>query len=263
MPENHLHSQAHDAQEPSERDYLLERIHGLTEEELIDSRAAWRLLTRQPCEVPQKPSIDLIVVWFLREQGIDIGPPTKPRKTPLPSRNKANDALLRGVMGALGGPLAVGMQSHLNQQEQGAARAESLSSYAAKMSEYAVAHQEWTTWKQWSLSHEDWPYFFDECIMEWKEESELALSFNKAFEDWVRSDEGLLERRELKRLADSYGSANKLHTKKRRTKESLFFFFCLLAIIFAGIIITLAGLNPFAGAFLIIILFVMIGILRP
>lgn len=256
-------SKAVESQEPSERDYLLERIYGLTEKELIYSRAAWRLLTRQPCEVPPKPSIDVIAVWFLRKQGIDICPPSKPRKAALPSRNKTNNAILGGTMGALGGPLAVGIQSHLSQQQNAANRAERLSLYAAEMSEYAAAKQEWTAWKQWSLSHQDWPQFLDDCIQEWEEDHELALRFNESFEDWIRSDEGLLERRELIRLADSHRNTIKIREKKRRIKRSLFFLFCFLAIVIAGIVVTIAGLNPFIGALLITLLFVTIGNLRP
>jgi hypothetical protein len=40
----------------------------------------------------------------------------------------------------------------------------------AKHAEPAL--QEWTSWKQWALSHDDWPTFRDEWIAEYRRRQE-------------------------------------------------------------------------------------------
>ena len=203
----------------SEQDYFLSQLYGLSEEELATHPVAWKLLSHQPCEVPLKPSVNTVVAWFLHAHGIDIAPPVKPNKPRLPVKSKISRAVMGGTIGALGGPLAVGIQSHLSQQEETAIKSEKLSIYAARMAEYAAAQQEWTTWKQWTLSHEEWADFYDECLAEWEHGHKQAILFNHHFEEWIRSEEGLSERRELVNQAESHKALVEIQQKKRARKE--------------------------------------------
>jgi len=169
----------------------LEEIYGLSEEELIDCQAAWKLLSRRPQEIPQRPGTDAIMSAFLRLYDINIRPPKKPAEPILPSRDRTGSALMGGAMGALGGPMAVGISSHLNQQQEAAVKAEMLGRYTAAMSEYSAALQEWTTWKQWALGHNDWERFYEECIGGWQDSCEEIIESNIQFDAWLRSDAGL------------------------------------------------------------------------
>jgi len=239
------------------QDQILSQLHGLSEEELATNPAAWKLLSRQLCEVPLKPSVNTIVVWFLHEHGIDIVPPVKPNKPRMPVKGKISKAVMGGAMGALGGPLAVGMHSHLSQQEEAAIKSEKLSMYAARVAEYAAAQQEWTTWKQWSLSHEDWADFYDDCLAEWEHEYEQAMLFNCRFEEWIKSEEGQRERRELVSQAESHKALVEIQQKKRARKELAISVLCMLAAIASLVIIGFKGFSPliafvFVSAFLIV-----------
>ncbi|WP_233130318.1 hypothetical protein [Synechococcus sp. 1G10] len=77
------------------------------------------------------PSTDQMVVLFLREHDVQALPP---RGT------TAGDALSGAFFGAVGPAAAFG-GAHLRNQEK------------------IAAAQEWTTWKQWALSHKDWMGF--------------------------------------------------------------------------------------------------------
>jgi hypothetical protein len=235
----------------SEQDRVLSQLYGLTAEELAEHPAAWKLLSRQPCEVPLKPSVNTVVAWFLHERGIDIVPPVKPNKPRLTVKSKISRAVMGGTMGALGGPLAVGIQSHLSQQEETAIKSEKLSIYAARMAEYAAAQQEWTTWKQWSLSHEEWADFYDECLAEWEHGYEQAILFNHRFEEWIRSEDGLSERRELINQVESHKALFEIQQKKRARKELTISVLCILAALASLIIIGLYGFSPLAALILV------------
>lgn len=155
-------------------------------------------------------------------------------------------------MGALGGPLAVGIQSHLSQQEETAIKSEKLSIYAARMAEYAGAQQEWTTWKQWTLIHEEWDDFYDECLAEWEHEYEQAILFNHCFEEWIRSEEGLGERRELINQVESHKALVEIQQKKRARKELTISVLCILAALISLIIIGLNGFSPLVALILVL-----------
>lgn len=235
----------------SDQDRVLSQLHGLSEQELATHPAAWRLLSRQPCELPLKPSVNTVVAWFLRERGIDVVPPVKPSKPRLPVKSKVSRALMGGAMGALGGPLAVGIQSHLSRQEENAVKSEELSIYAARMAEYAAVQQEWTTWKQWTLSHEEWPDFYDECLAEWKHDYEQAILFNHRFEEWIRSEEGLSERRELVSQAEIHKALVEIKQKKKARKELVISILCMLAAFVSLIAIVLNGFSPLVALILV------------
>lgn len=234
---------------PFSPDPLLERLYGLSEDDLLTDRSGWKFLSRQPCQAPTKPSTDTIVTWFLEDHGVNITPPKKPRKPTIATKSRISSAMMGGAMGALGGPLAVGIQSHLSQQEEAAIKAERLSLYAAEMAEYSTAHQEWTSWKKWALSHDHWDEFFDECIAAWEDECIQADLFNKDFEDWIRSEDGLLERRELIGRVEEHRALT-LNLQRRKAKKqrvlSILFFVAplsaLLAYVYTGFgILALVG----------------------
>ncbi len=235
----------------SEKDLALSQLYGLSEEELATNPAAWKLLSRQPCELPLKPSVNTVVVWFLDERGIDIVPPVKPKKPRLPVKSRIGRAVMGGTMGALGGPLAVGMQSHLSTQEEAAIKSESLSIYSTKMAEYAAAQQEWTTWKQWSLSHDEWPSFYDECLSEWEDEYEQAILLNHQFEEWIRSEDSLSERRELIKQAQSHKELIDIQQKKKARKELVISVLCILAAFVSLVTIILKGFTPLIALILV------------
>jgi len=81
--------------------------------------------------VPPLPSVDEMVAEFCRQHDVDVTPAGS-RLGPSPISN--------AVMGAFG-PGYVAVNTHLTQQQK------------------AAALQEWTSWKQWTLSHPDYPAF--------------------------------------------------------------------------------------------------------
>lgn len=83
--------------------------------------------------VEKLPPLDSLVVEFLRRHDVTIKPV---------SSNTSPSRATNALMGAMG-PLAIGMNMAITQQQKGAAL------------------QEWTSWKQWALSHPDWPAFKD------------------------------------------------------------------------------------------------------
>ena len=93
-----------------------------------------RILTiKYPADLhlPPLPSLDEIVVEFLRRHDVDVSPVSS-KTGPSPLANAA--------MGAMG-PTYVAVNTHLTQQQKSAAL------------------QEWTSWKQWALSHREFPEF--------------------------------------------------------------------------------------------------------
>ena len=103
------------------------------EEAFADKRVWAGLLSRFPeLRFDPQPTIDAMVVVFLRQHDVFV--------TPVGSNINASP-VMSGVMGGLAGPMAVGMNQALTAQVKGAAL------------------QEWTSWKQWTLSHADWPEF--------------------------------------------------------------------------------------------------------
>lgn len=91
------------------------------------------LSIKYPADVllPPLPSLDEIVVEFLRRHDVSVSPVSS-KTGPSPLANAA--------MGAMG-PAYVAANTHLTQQQKSAAL------------------QEWTSWKQWALSHREFPEF--------------------------------------------------------------------------------------------------------
>jgi hypothetical protein len=81
--------------------------------------------------VPPLPSADEMVAEFCRQHDVDV--------TPVGS-GLGPSPISNAVMGAFG-PGYVAVNTHLTQQQK------------------AAALQEWTSWKQWALSHQDYPAF--------------------------------------------------------------------------------------------------------
>jgi len=105
--------------------------------------------------VPIVYSVDAVISSFLREHDVFV--------TPVGS-NISPSRVMSGVMVGLGGPLLVGMNQALTAQVKGAAL------------------QEWTSWKQWALSHQD----FKEYNQNAKTRIEKC---NSEFNLWCNSQE--------------------------------------------------------------------------
>ena len=109
------------------------------------------------------PPLDWVVVKFLEEHDVQAKPVSM--GDPRTGGQRAADALV----GGLAGPFAVAMQTGLRGQEK------------------AVAAQEWTSWKQWALSHADFPAFKDKHIgaaQKHNEEVERRLTDPAFVEEW-------------------------------------------------------------------------------
>ncbi len=78
------------------------------------------------------PSIDDLVILFLAEHDVHVTPPG--------GRNVAGDAFRGAITGAMGAE--VGGLMHIEKNQRATAK-----------------QQEWTSWKQWALSHADWKAF--------------------------------------------------------------------------------------------------------
>ena len=115
------------------------------------------------------PPLDWVVVKFLEEHDVQAKPVSM--GDPRTGGQRAADALV----GGLAGPFAVAMQTGLRGQEK------------------AVAAQEWTSWKQWALSHADFPAFKDKHIgaaQRHNEEVERRLTDPAFVEEWKAKLDG-------------------------------------------------------------------------
>lgn len=109
------------------------------------------------------PPLDWVVVKFLEEHDVQVKPVSM--GDPRTGGERAADALV----GGLAGPFAVAMQTGLRGQEK------------------AVAAQEWTSWKQWALSHADFPAFKEKHIGAARKHNEVVeqrLSDHAFVEEW-------------------------------------------------------------------------------
>jgi hypothetical protein len=116
-----------------------------------ENKRVWEELTKKYPELRHRPmpSIDTIVVAFLRKHEVFVNPV---------SSNINASSGMNAVMGAVGGPAAVGINQALTAQQKSAAL------------------QEWTSWKQWTLSHAEWPSFSSEYKQEYEEEITRATN---------------------------------------------------------------------------------------
>jgi len=103
-----------------------------------------------------------------------------------------------GMLGALGGPLAVGIGTHLNQQEKSLKQQEALAKQTLAMLEYQADAAKWDSWKQWALAHPDWQSFKEEVLLRWQEKLEEIEVHNESFFAWLESPEGMAEQRLIK-----------------------------------------------------------------
>lgn len=108
-----------------------------TLQEAIEDSRLWAQLVRRYPELRHSPmpAIDAMVVEFLRQHDVFV--------KPVGSNVNASPGM-NAMMGAVGGPMAVGAAQALTAQSKG------------------IALQEWTSWKQWTLSHPEWPEFKSE-----------------------------------------------------------------------------------------------------
>lgn len=96
-----------------------------------------------PHLVKQKePTIDQLVVLFLKEHDVFVRPPE--------GTGRINDALAGAITGAYGIEAGATVSLATNQNK-------------------IAAKQEWTSWKQWALSHSDWKEFKERAIKTIKE----------------------------------------------------------------------------------------------
>lgn len=100
-----------------------------------------RLLKHHGVSIEPMPTIDQMVVEFLRQHDVRVLPPVG---------NKTGDALAGAFFGAAGPAAAFG-GAHLRNQEK------------------IAALQEWTSWKQWALSHADWPDFKNQITIRYED----------------------------------------------------------------------------------------------
>jgi len=58
----------------------------------------------------------------------------------------------------------------------------------------------------WALGHKDWEQFYAKHLNEWEEECMQVDRHNQDFEEWIQSEDGLLEREELAKFIQNYKS---------------------------------------------------------
>jgi len=155
----------------------------------------WHRLSRQPRAIPQKPSLDWLVISFLGEHDIKARPPGQPHLNSLETGRdgRLGNALMGGALGAMGGPLAVGIGAHLGQQKKAIKKQEEIARQTFMMQEHHAKSAKWKSWKQCALSHSDWPAFKDEVMFDWEERVEAAEKHNEMFYEWLDSPEGRQE----------------------------------------------------------------------
>ena len=129
------------------------------------STAQLYLIRKEHPDLVEKevPPLDWVVVKFLEEHDVQAKPVSM--GDPRTGGQRAADALV----GGLAGPFAVAMQTGLRGQEK------------------AVAAQEWTSWKQWALSHAEFPAFKEKHIgaaQRHNEEVERRLTDPAFVEKW-------------------------------------------------------------------------------
>ena len=107
------------------------------------------------------PPIDWVVVQFLKEHDVDARPVSFGDRS-------AGEMAMSGLMGAMG-TFEIAAYQGLKGQEK------------------AVKAQEWTSWKQWALSHDDWAAFKESHMGEPRrhnDEVERQLSDPAFVEEW-------------------------------------------------------------------------------
>ncbi|MCT0249617.1 hypothetical protein [Synechococcus sp. CS-205] len=108
--------------------------------------AVQRLCKKRGISLDPMPTIDSMVVMFLRKHGVDVTPP---RGT------TAGDALSGAFFGAMGPAASLG-GAHLKNQET------------------IAAMQVWTSWKQWALGHADWKEYRNDVERRYEENQALV-----------------------------------------------------------------------------------------
>jgi hypothetical protein len=125
-----------------------------TKEELSILHSAYPQITDA-----NTPSLDDVVIMFLRKHDVHIS---------AVNSNIDTSAASNAFVGLLGGPGYVAANIHLTQQQKSAAL------------------QEWTSWKQWTLSHKYFPAFNESILSTWKTNHENSLAFLRENERELR-----------------------------------------------------------------------------
>jgi len=111
------------------------------------------------------PTLDQLVCYFLRQHDIDIKP----------ASFKQGGKAATVVIASTGNPFLISQYGILTGQKA------------------AVAVQEWTSWKQWAMAHDDWKFFLSEEKRMWNENVKTIDADYKSFLGWLDSDEGRLQ----------------------------------------------------------------------
>lgn len=156
----------------------------------IHPSTALRLLPKECPRVENTPELDSIVCEFLKEHDVHVAPVASNIQ---PSR------LTNAAMGAIS-PYAVAANTAVTQQQK------------------AAALQEWTTWKQWALSHSDFPAFKEQAI-------ERARTSEARQQQWIKNNE--------ERIKKAAAQEQELLLMQQKHTQRL-------AIFFVGLIATVA-----------------------
>ena len=159
----------------------------------IHSSTALRLFPNECPRVESTPALDSIVCEFLKEHDVHV--------TPVAS-NIQPSRLTNAAMGAIS-PYAVAANTAVTQQQK------------------AAALQEWTTWKQWALSHSDFPAFKEKAI-------ERARTSEARQQQWIKDNEERIKE------AAARAEEQRLTDMKHARKLTLFFLGLIVTVSIAG-----------------------------
>ena len=159
----------------------------------IHPSTALRLFPKECPRVETTPALDKIVCEFLKEHDVHVVPVASNIQ---PSR------LTNAALSAID-PYAAAGNTALTQQKK------------------AAALQEWTSWKQWALSHQDFPAFKDKAI-EWARTSEARQ------QKWIKDNEERIKE------AAARAEEQRLTEEKHGRRMLLSFFGVACVIVIAG-----------------------------
>ena len=159
----------------------------------IHPATALRLFPKECPRVENTPELDSIVCEFLKEHDVHV--------TPVAS-NIQPSRLTNAAMGAIS-PYAVAANTAVTQQQK------------------AAALQEWTTWKQWALSHSDFPAFKEQAI-------ERARTSGARQQQWIKDNEERIKE------AAARAEEQRLTDMKQARRLTLFFLGLIVTVSIAG-----------------------------
>ena len=142
------------------------------------------------------PSLDIVVVEFLKKYEVDVTPTTSS------SKNTGGNALAGAITGLAGADVGGDAFLISGQDKQ-------------------TKVQEWIQWKQWALSHKDFEAFKEEKIGK-------IQNFNKNIEDKLKDPEF---QKELEPLIKGFNDQTISNRKKEEQDTSTFGIIALLVIV--------------------------------